>query len=298
MCIIAAIPQGQQISKSILKRCWENNPHGGGFMYSDGNKVIIEKEMQSFKRYWKKFHEAKQHYQSSSFICHFRISTHGKINEVNCHPFHVNKGLGFCHNGIIYNAPKSDNFSDTYMFNEAILKQLPNTFLKNDAQVKLIEQYIGNGSKLAFLNSKSEITIINENAGVWDDGVWYSNTGYKATKYFDYGGTKVGSIQPTTWGKPYVTQSLFPETKPAKVEPKKREVYECCDDDAFNNGYNNVYSTDMDLDYYGNPRKRVVCDFCGVGVHTSWELLNECCSNCYQDMLEHDRSDWMGIKAK
>jgi len=59
MCIIAAIPQGQQISKSILKRCWENNPHGGGFMYSDGNKVIIEKEMVSFKKYWKKFYETK-----------------------------------------------------------------------------------------------------------------------------------------------------------------------------------------------------------------------------------------------
>ncbi len=39
MCIIAAIPQGQQITKGTLKRCWENNPHGGGFMYSDGSKV-------------------------------------------------------------------------------------------------------------------------------------------------------------------------------------------------------------------------------------------------------------------
>jgi hypothetical protein len=53
MCIIVAIPQGKKISKQVVKRCWENNPHGGGFMYSDGKKVIVEKEMSSFKRYCK-----------------------------------------------------------------------------------------------------------------------------------------------------------------------------------------------------------------------------------------------------
>ncbi len=285
MCIIAAIPQGQQITKGTLKRCWENNPHGGGFMYSDGSKVIVYKEMVSFKKYWKAFHQAKTTYTNSSFVCHFRISTHGKINETNCHPFLVNKGLGFAHNGIIYNAPKSDNFSDTYMFNEAILKMLPNTFLTNTAMVSMIQHYIGTGSKLAFLNTKNEITIINESAGVWDDGVWYSNSGYKATKYFDFGGTKVGSVYPSptySYAKPISKPmpSLFDKKEDAK---NSSEWYEEKEGDE-----GNVYSTDWDLDYYGNPRRRN-CDFCGEQLVTSSERINDCCNTCFNDILEADR---------
>lgn len=297
MCIIAAIPQGVQISKSILKRCWENNPHGGGFMYSDGHKVIIEKEMSSFKKYWKRFYEAKQRYHESAFVAHFRISTHGKINETNCHPFYVNKNLGFCHNGVIYAAPKSDNFSDTYMFNQVILKNLPQNFLSNTAHVNLIEQYIGNGSKLAFLNAKSDITIINEKAGVWDDGVWYSNSGYKAAKYYDYGGTKVGSIfsYPTTYAKQTKSPTLFDYDKSNKGATK---VYECCDDELLNDDYQNVYSTDTQVDLYGNPRSRVVCDYCSDSLNTSWERLNDCCKHCYEDMMEADTKRWIGTKTK
>jgi hypothetical protein len=292
MCIIVAIPQGKQICKSTLRTCWENNPHGGGFMYSDGNKVSVFKEMLSFKKYWKAFHDAKQKNLSSAFVCHFRISTHGKINETNCHPFLVNKNLGFVHNGIIYSAPKSDNFSDTYMFNEAILKHLPNNFLTNPAHVSLIENYIGSGSKLAFLNTKSDITIINEKAGVWDDGVWYSNAGYKATKYFDYGGTKVGSIGQPVWGKQYVTQSLFPENKTTKVQSPKK-VYECCDDEIT---YRDVYSTDADVDIWGNTRNTPLCDYCGDGLATSVERLNNCCTTCHNSILDADARDWRGYK--
>lgn len=286
MCIIAAIPQGQQITKGTLKRCWENNPHGGGFMYSDGNKVIVHKEMVSFKRYWKAFHEAKTTYTNSSFVCHFRISTHGKINETNCHPFLVNKNLGFAHNGIIYNAPRSDNFSDTYMFNETILKMIPNNFLNNTAMIAMIKEYIGNGSKLAFLNTKHEITIINESAGVWDDGVWYSNSGYKATKYFDYGGTKVGSVYATP-SYPYAKKTST--IAPSLFDSKTKDIPDTCkscdvDDDV------NVYSSDWNVDYYGNPRKgSPKCDYCGEQLVTSSERINDCCNTCMNDILEADR---------
>ncbi|NDB86247.1 MAG: hypothetical protein EB127_26655, partial [Alphaproteobacteria bacterium] len=71
MCIIVAIPQGKQVTKQTLKRCWDNNPHGGGFMYSNGNKVIVNKEMVSFKKYWKAFTQAKENHDTA-FVCHFR----------------------------------------------------------------------------------------------------------------------------------------------------------------------------------------------------------------------------------
>jgi hypothetical protein len=170
------------------------------------------------------------------------------------------------------------------MFNETILKMIPNNFLNNTAMIAMIKEYIGNGSKLAFLNTKHEITIINESAGVWDDGVWYSNSGYKATKYFDYGGTKVSSV--------YATPS-YPYAKPiSKATPtlfdKKDIADECSVYEEKEGDEGNVYSTDWDLDYYGNPRKRD-CDWCGEQLVTSSERLNDCCNNCFNDILEADR---------
>jgi hypothetical protein len=207
MCIISAIPQGKQISKATLQRCWNNNQHGGGFMFTDGKRVQTFKELTSFKRYWKAFTEARALHPDSSFVCHFRISTHGKIDETNCHPFLVNNQLGFAHNGIIRNAPVSPNFSDTYMFNATILQNLPKSFLDNHATMSLIKEYIGSGSKLAFLTHDNRIVLVNEKAGEWDEnGVWFSNSGYKEWGYYDRGGQRVGTYG-STWGDTTYKQS-------------------------------------------------------------------------------------------
>lgn len=200
MCIISAIPTGKQISKATLQRCWNNNQHGGGFMFTDGKKVHTFKELTSFKRYWKAFTEARALHPDSSFVAHFRISTHGKIDETNCHPFLVNNHIGFVHNGIIRNAPVSQNYSDTYMFNATILQQLPKGFLENHAIMSMVKEYIGSGSKLCFLTHENKLVFVNEKAGEWDEnGVWFSNGGYKEWGYYDRGGVRTGAYG-TTFG--------------------------------------------------------------------------------------------------
>ncbi len=275
MCIIAAIPAGQNVTKETLKKCWENNPHGGGFMYNDGRKVITFKEMFSFKRYWKAFTEAKQNNANSSFVCHFRISTHGKINETNCHPFLVTKNLGFAHNGIIYSAPISNDYSDTYMFNESVLKNLPHGFLNNPAIVNLIKGYIGTGNKLAFLNEQGHITIVNEKQGVWDSGVWYSNHGYKQTSYFDCGGT----------------------TKSSTGTVYSGSVYDNAGKKNYSGGYPSKsyeLGSASELPFpqykkYEYDSSKPVCDWCGENLVTSSERINGCCNHCFQDILESDR---------
>lgn len=190
MCIIAAIPEGKNVSKETLQRCWNNNPHGGGFMFTDGKQIIIKKSLKSFKNLYSMYYEARKEYPTSAFVVHFRISTHGVINENNCHPFHVSDELGFAHNGIISSAPFSAKYSDTYMFNEHILKQMPHGFIDTTHYHDLIKAYIGYGSKLAFLGTDNVIRLVNEQAGEWNDGIWWSNSGYKSEKYYDYGGTK------------------------------------------------------------------------------------------------------------
>jgi hypothetical protein len=83
--------------------------------------------------------------------------------------------------------PKGSSLSDTRVFNHAILQQLPDAWWKNDATIALLSYY-AKGSKLVFLRNDSSYFIINEEDGLWDGGVWYSNTSFRRSKYASYFG--------------------------------------------------------------------------------------------------------------
>lgn len=297
MCIIALIPSGKQITKQTLKTCWENNTHGGGFCYTNGKSVETHKEMSSFKRFYNDFVYARQNFPQSTFIVHFRISTHGKINEDNCHPFKVNNKIAFAHNGIIHNSTKSEHYSDTVMFNEEVLKTLPSYFLFNPTMHKLIQAYIGSGSKLAFLTHDNKHIIINEQAGVWDDGVWFSNQGYQRSKYLDYGGTNVGwnNFYGNTYNKVKSTQvpsklpspSKAPSKLPSKAPSITQEWYKPTQQEiGFGSGraYKDVdYANDFNYQPYvpNQNGKRFTGNFKGIGkVSNQEEVFDMGCSMC------------------
>jgi len=177
MCIAIYKPEDQVISKAALKRCFEANPDGAGFMFAEDNKLHIHKGYFKFKTFYKAYkdHETKQ------ALVHFRIKTHGKTDKTNCHPFLVNDGLGFIHNGII-SGYGDDKLSDTIQFNNAILKKIVKKHgsmgLFDDPMQELIENVIGY-SKLVFLDKKGNFNIMNEDKGHWHNKVWYSNDSYK-----------------------------------------------------------------------------------------------------------------------
>lgn len=302
MCIIAAIPNDKIISKETLQRCWDNNPHGGGFTYTDGKKVHVVKEMFSFKLYWKKFTEKREEFPQSSFVCHFRISTHGKINEANCHPFKVSDKISFCHNGVIRNSPISEDFSDTVMFNVTILKNLPEDFLTNQATRALIREYIGGGSKLSFLTYNNELHFINEEAGTWDEGIWFSNRGYQSFNYYDRGGVQVTTIdncevpkkkqsKPVYSTYERVTQKTlgFASAAFPPIYAKKK------DSKVQNINWNERLKNDkkMEVDIIGLSTERIYqsyashCSFCDKHLPTYYEKTNLCCTNC-ADKYERD----------
>lgn len=191
MCIaILNSLNSRDISKKELLNCWNNNYDGAGLLWSNGTKLKTFKELKNFDVFYSEYQKAR--YESiGDVLIHFRIGTHGKIDKNNCHPFLVNKDLGFIHNGIMYDFGYEKDFSDTYVFNRDVLKVLPSNFLENDGVLNLI--YIAiESSKLVFLDVNGKGTILNEKKGLWDDGNWFSNTSYKAINdYIDYGGTKV-----------------------------------------------------------------------------------------------------------
>ena len=177
MCIIVASPEGKVVSKETLEQCFRANSDGAGFMYTDGNDLKVEKGFFTFDEFYDSYapHAAKK------IILHFRIKTHGEKNKDNCHPFLVSDDLAFVHNGIIKIEEEHKDYSDTWHFNEKIIKPMyrdNRAFLKRLYNQELIKSYIGY-SKLVFMDRKGRSSIINADKGTWEDGVWYSNTSYK-----------------------------------------------------------------------------------------------------------------------
>ena len=81
MCIIVAKEKGKSLpSKKTLKRCFDYNSDGAGFMYVDKGKVIIDKGYMSFTSFYNRLKELKEKFdiQNKALVMHFRIGTSGK----------------------------------------------------------------------------------------------------------------------------------------------------------------------------------------------------------------------------
>jgi hypothetical protein len=172
-------PKDVTISRATLEQCFKSNDDGAGFMYNNAKKKLqVRKGFFTFDAFWKAY-EPMQH---KAMAIHFRIKTHGDVDKDNCHPFLVNDNLGFIHNGTIKGYNNAHQKSDTWQFNEDILQPFVSKWGKlalfDDPMKKLVEDYIG-WSKLVFMDNENNFQIFNEDKGIWDDGVWYSNSSYK-----------------------------------------------------------------------------------------------------------------------
>lgn len=184
MCIAIYKPQDKLISKETLEQCFKSNPDGAGFMYVDNKKLKINKGFFTFAEFW----EAFEPIQNLKSVIHFRIKTHGAVELENCHPFNVTPNLGFVHNGII-SGFGSATVSDTREFNKHIMQPLVQKWGKlalfQEPIQDLLESRISY-SKLIFLDNNNKEVIFNEDKGIWDDEVWYSNSSYKIKEIVPY----------------------------------------------------------------------------------------------------------------
>lgn len=216
MCIAIYKPAGKELTRDLLFTCYKNNPDGCGFAYVNVDyfgkrRLKIYKDM-TFDGFYKKYERATRLAPYSPFIIHFRIGTHGEKSLLNCHPFSINNNVVFCHNGIISGVGTDKRLSDTQLFNQKILKELPKDWMYNQAIVKLVEDFIG-ASKLILLNIDGEHFILNESKGSWVEGCWMSNTSYKERSY------SVTTYQyPTYQRREKVTKTILTFTSYTKIE--------------------------------------------------------------------------------
>jgi len=202
MCIIAVAGNGKTVTEDKFRACFYANPDGFGMMWVDGGQIQMYKTLQ-YEEALKRYKEIDEGFcESSPIILHFRIGTQGPNDIGNCHPFYVNSKVSFCHNGILSDYSRGygnqqpykwvkggdKDDSDTVLFNKDILKQLPEDFLLNDTTLNLIDDFVGSGNKLVFLDmieDEPKVTIVNERAGNVDksSGIWYSGYAYTRTTY-------------------------------------------------------------------------------------------------------------------
>lgn len=178
MCIAIVKPQGTKISDDYLENCFDNNNDGAGIAYAKDGRLYIVKGIFNKENFVKAVRKAEKIAQGDILI-HCRIGTSGLKDQNNCHPHIVNSSLVMIHNGILdIDVPKKSKVSDTVIFIEKYLKKLKNDFIKDKGIMKLIEFAIRSNNKIAFLNNKGESYICNAEAGIFEDGIWYSNNSY------------------------------------------------------------------------------------------------------------------------
>jgi len=138
MCIAIYKPKGKFVPKKNLKSCRLVNGDGMGLVYAHKGKLTIYKEMSSFDKFYKKYRKLVNDIDPPMAI-HFRIGTHGYIDEENCHPFFVNKDLAFCHNGVInsIDVPKIQIILTRYTSTKRFLKPFRLIFLIAQKQLNL-----------------------------------------------------------------------------------------------------------------------------------------------------------------
>lgn len=185
MCIAIVTTPFNQVSDDHLINSALNNPDGFGFTYvrediTGIRKVVIKKSM-DFETFLRQYKRAYKNNPESPFLIHCRIATHGTVDKFNCHPFRIDNETTFIHNGVIAGVGVDSKMSDTQLFNEKVLKKLPEGWGESEAIKILIEKFTL-GSKVITLNVDRKVNIYNEASGHWKEGIWYSNYSYSYNK--------------------------------------------------------------------------------------------------------------------
>lgn len=187
MCLAAFAPAGVTIRRSHLVEAGDNNPHGCGYAFARNGHLVIRKFEDVRELIPAYEHDAARYSEGSAFLVHFRIMTHGAINKRNTHPHTMRDGGALIHNGMIDIPELPAGESDSRYFAREIIGALPSNWMYDPILVNMVERYIGDYNKVAMLWPDGSSLILNERAGHWQDGVWYSNKSYLWDYYASMG---------------------------------------------------------------------------------------------------------------
>jgi glutamine amidotransferase len=177
VCLAIYKPADVDVPEIHLQNGWIRNPDGAGYAYVHKGKVLIKKGFMLLKEFMESYNDSKKKFKKSPFLVHFRVRTQGDRSEANTHPFPI-EGGALIHNGAISGtgAAFSQGPSDSAMFAEKYKDKLKKgVILKYKEGWDLALKH----NLLVLLYDDGGHVIINEEDGIWDNGVWYSNSGFR-----------------------------------------------------------------------------------------------------------------------
>lgn len=194
MCIIIYKPKGSDmVGKKTLRTCFENNPHGAGYMLSDGGLVRWEKGFMDFDSLMESL-KKEGNLKDRNVVIHFRITTQGGVQKGLCHPFPVCGSFAsmrelegyaehaVAHNGIIPSCSSSmakdhnDTMEWVRRFADPIMGLCPR-WRDDEIAHRLLED-VSEGNKFAIMDGDGSVTLIGR--FIYDKArkCWFSNDSY------------------------------------------------------------------------------------------------------------------------
>ena len=196
MCIICVSPKRvRQPNVTTIRRMFQNNPDGAGYMVARDGKVIISKGFMNVDEYIEAI-RAEHFTAKDPVVYHFRISTQAGVNPEMTHPFPLSNRIehmkvldvecscGVAHNGVIRltTDPRNREYSDTALFIANYLSLIirePGD-LKDERVLKLIHRLAG--SKLAIMDADGYIATVGEYIN--QKGLLFSNASFETDTYY------------------------------------------------------------------------------------------------------------------
>lgn len=253
MCLLCFVPPNKWPKKKHLKNACASNPDGFGFAINAGDEIIVRKSMRA-NDLIEEFYDLRSDYKDCPAMFHARLTTHGSTNLDNCHPFNVagNDKVVMAHNGILPVLMDADKKrSDTKIFAEDYMAKVGIEALDDPIGIDIISEYCS-GNKLVFLNASDKLKkqwyIINEESGVYEKDIWYSNSGYQGWS-----------------GKNFYTNIVDKNTWASKWGAYKEDFY---DDDMCSVCYQNF--DNLEDHKYMNG-----CKDCGLTSSDIWNIYDD-----------------------
>lgn len=226
MCIITILPPDVELTLEQVKDAMTKNADGVGIMFSlDGALYTGRTMMRDAYRVHRWLNANPSHVER---VVHFRKTTAGATSRANLHPFEIHSRFGLMHNGTLpYSlAPcgLKDKRSDTAMFVEDLLTEIPEEMLTAGAVWRLIDAAVEENRIVMLDGETGELRWTADD--MWtegDRGIILSNTysiesgalwGVKKTTFNAFHGYVEWS-RPTSTYTP--TTSTPTELKPASA---------------------------------------------------------------------------------
>ena len=226
MCWMVSLPKGLDIEKDKFENAFANNTHGAGFAYAKDGELFTSKGFFKFEEFYAAYTAIGKEVPR---IVHFRQSTGGAKNDVNCHPFVISKDICFSHNGTFSGFTPTTEESDTNLYNQTILRPLleKDYTLIHKGHIQWLISTSVSKNKLLFLDKDGHVAIINPQEGHFDKvhpEIWYSGYAHtfilwKSSTTYHSNGAKTttfnnNSRTPNQWDEGSVSSNPDEETYP------------------------------------------------------------------------------------